>query len=289
MGADACYGDDADMTTPKFGGSWTKEKLDILERYLDSYTTALKNQPFNLIYVDGFAGAGSYRESGSDYEEFHELRQGSARIALEIDDKPFDRLIFVEKDKDRAKSLRKLAPEHHRRLIQVVQGDANTEVTRFCETMQSRDRAVVFLDPHATEVAWTTIEAIAGTQKIDCWILFPRMAITRMMPNAKEPNEATAMRLDCIFGGREHWQESYQDSVQLSLIGDGPTRERESSPQIADRYRKRLSTQFSAVAEPRRTLMNSKNAPLFELFFAAGNPNGASIALRMADCILKNW
>ena len=30
------------MTLPHFGGPWTQEKLRILRRYLDSYTTALK-------------------------------------------------------------------------------------------------------------------------------------------------------------------------------------------------------------------------------------------------------
>ena len=44
------------MTTRhnRFGGPWTEDKLDILEGYLDSYTTALKNQPFRLVYIDAF-------------------------------------------------------------------------------------------------------------------------------------------------------------------------------------------------------------------------------------------
>ena len=46
------------MTGPSFGGAWTRQKLEILRRYLDTYTTALKDQPFELIYVDAFAGAG---------------------------------------------------------------------------------------------------------------------------------------------------------------------------------------------------------------------------------------
>ena len=47
------------MTTPVFGGSWTQEKLNILRGYLDAYTTALKDQPFKLIYIDAFAGSGN--------------------------------------------------------------------------------------------------------------------------------------------------------------------------------------------------------------------------------------
>ena len=71
---------------PSFGGPWTQEKLEILRRYLDAYTTALKNQPFDLWYIDAFAGSGWYRDQGVDpssaYGDFDELRQGSATIAL---------------------------------------------------------------------------------------------------------------------------------------------------------------------------------------------------------------
>ena len=96
------------MTT--FGGSWTQEKLDILRAYLDAYTTALKDQPFQLIYVDAFAGEGFWRP-GSDYMseeygEFADLLKGSAAIALEIQDKPFDRLVFIEKDLQRCRTQR---------------------------------------------------------------------------------------------------------------------------------------------------------------------------------------
>ena len=108
--------------------------------------------------------------------------------------------------------------------------------------MSDFDRAVVFLDPYATEVAWTTVKTIAKTEKIDCWILFPLMAVARMMPTDKEPNESWARRLDRIFGDRQYWQKTYYDSPQLSLAFDNDQRRQrtEGSEQIADRYRDRL-------------------------------------------------
>ena len=64
------------MTVPRFGGRWTEQRLEILGRYLDAYTTALKNQRFTLYYVDGFAGAGSYAEAvEDDYAVFHGSHQ----------------------------------------------------------------------------------------------------------------------------------------------------------------------------------------------------------------------
>lgn len=275
---------------PSFGGQWTQEKLEILRRYLDAYTTALKNRGFALTYVDGFAGAGAYVEASQEYAEFQRVRDGSARIALDIDDRPFDRLLFIEKDRNRVDGLRLLDQEYSKRLIQVVQGDANDEVQRFCRNMKPYDRAVVFLDPYATQVSWETIETIAATGKIDCWILFPLMAVTRLMPTDEEPSGAWAEHLDRVFGGREFWQVTYRDPLQPSLFGEARPRERdEGNQQIANIYRSRLASVFHQVAPTRRTFTNSQNVALFDLFFAAGNPRGAPIAINIADHILKNW
>lgn len=275
------------MTHLRFGGIWTQEKLNILEAYLDAYTTALKNQPFTLAYVDAFAGAGSYTESKDDYGEFREFRDGSARIALEVNDRPFDRLVFIEKETEAARTLLQLANKYQGRRIDVVQGDANVRVPEFCRNMGHLDRAVIFLDPFATQVSWETIVAIAKTERIDCWILFPLMAVSRMMPTDREPEGPLAEELDRVFGGREHWMLAYGPSAQLSLLGEEPRQERGPINRIASLYRERLGTVFRGIAPASRTLTNSKNTPLFELFFAAGNPRGARIAIQIADHILK--
>ncbi len=275
---------------PSFGGQWTSEKLEILRRYLDAYTTVMKDQPFTLTYVDGFAGAGAYVEASQEYAEFQEVHAGSARIALSIDNRPFDRFLFIEKDRSRVEDLRLLASEFPERMIQVVQGDANAEVQRFCRDMRPYDRAVVFLDPFATEVSWDTVAAIADTKKIDCWILFPLMAVTRMMRRNGEPSPALASRLDRVFGGRSFWYGHYSESPQLSMF-DSERRQSRSTgtKQIAEAYRARLESAFHAVAPTRRTFRNSRNVEIFELFFAAGNPRGARIAINIADHILKHW
>ncbi len=277
------------MSTPRFGGPWTEQKLAILRAYLDAYTTALKNQRFTLIYVDAFAGPGSYAEFVDEYAEFHEFHRGSPMIALGIDEKPFDKLVFIEEDAGAADELMTLSNSYRGRNIKVLHGDANDEIPKFCRAMQPFDRAVVFLDPFATEVSWQTVEVIAKTKKIDCWILFPLMGVFRNMPRSREPAKGKAASLDRIFGGN-YWLEGYQDSPQLSFLSVEPRRERVwSSEQIARRYKERLITVFDRVAPTSRTLRNSTNVPLFELFFAAGNPKGAPIAVDIANHILKNW
>lgn len=275
-----------------FGGPWTQEKLAIIGAYLDAYTTALKDQSFQLIYVDAFAGEGYWRPGSSyaseDYDDFTELLDGSPAITLAVRDRPFDRFVFIEKDDKRSQALDELVHRHTARCIEVIPKDANSALPTFCESMGQFDRAVVFLDPFATQVSWDTVAAIAQTNKIDCWILFPLGAIARMMPRGSSPPTALKEQLDRIFGGREHWEGVYQKPAQLSLFPTTPSLERASgSAQIADCYWKRLETVFQKVAPTSRTLRNSKNSPMFELFFAAGNASGADIAVRIAAHILK--
>ena len=282
------------MAQMSFGGQWTLEKLEILRRYLDAYTTALKNTQFRLIYVDAFAGEGSFHlPSGygyDDYDDFRELHNGSPRIALGIHDKPFDQLVFVEKDRGRSDSLEQLRTEYPKRDISVRNEDANPALVEFCGELHALDRAVVFLDPFATEVSWETMETLAWTERVDCWILFPLMAISRMMPRGSEPSPQLASRLDRIFGGRQYWETMYSPSPQLSFFDEEPRQERRSGvEQIAGLYRDRLKSVFVEIAPTSRAFTNSKNSPMFELFFAASNQRGAPIAIDIADHILRNW
>ena len=245
-----------------------------------------------MIYVDAFAGSGSWRsELGympDDYDDFQEVHLGSAGLALQVEDKRFDQLVFIEKDPARSLSLDGIRLENPERNIEVRKGDANEQLPSFCQSMSDYDRAVVFLDPFATEVEWSTVELIARTQKMDCWILFPMMAITRLMPRDNEPSPSHSARLDKVFGGRNHWEDFYQPQSQLSLFGDTNMERLGGSDQIAFRYQQRLREVFARVAGTSRRLRNTKNSPLFELFFASGNPTGAPIAVRIADHILSN-
>ena len=94
-----------------FGGTWTEDKLARVEKYLRAFTTALKRQPFRLMYVDAFAGTGyrATKQAGEKvrgtllFPEMREFVKGSARRALEIEP-PFDHYVFIEADKTDFKS-----------------------------------------------------------------------------------------------------------------------------------------------------------------------------------------
>ena len=56
---------------------------------------------------------------------------------------------------------------------------------------------------------------------------------------------------------------------------------------IENYFRSRLRTIFAGVAEKSVRLKNSKNIPLYLLFFMAGNERGAPIAVKIAESIMS--
>ena len=272
-----------------YGGPWTIEKLNILEKYLDAYTTALKNTPFKLMYIDAFAGTGHLEFHYSDQDTQNFIR-GSATIAVGIDNRPFDKLIFVEKEQHRCDELEKLNKEHPGRDIQIENSDAN----EFLKTLQqdwTQWRGVLFLDPFATEVEWSTIEKIAGFKALDTWILFPVSAIARMLPTSRRPDEISpewAKRLSRIFGD-ESWRKLYQEDPQGNLFGGVEYQREPGVDGLIDIYKEKLRTLFGKrFLEKSQTLRNSRNSPLFEFMFCVGNPNGIGPAKRIAKHILEH-
>lgn len=273
-----------------FGGPWTEEKLEILEAYLDAYTTALKNQRFNLWYVDAFAGSGSI--AALDDEAGRQLLTGSPQIALRIDNKPFDNLLFIEKDAKNSTLLEtRISDVDLDGRAEVKEGDANTLLPEFCNKMGPYDRAVVFLDPFGTQVRFSTIEALAETERCDVWILFPVSTVRRLLPIQGEVrSRGNEDRLTSVFGD-ESWKELQHEPAQIPMFPDEfPDLDTvETDPGVAaivKLYLSKLRSVFAQVAPEPRTLSNSRNSPMYELMFAAGNPRGASLAVKIADHLL---
>lgn len=288
-----------------FGGDWMSKKLDILERYLQSYTRALKNQRFVTEYIDAFAGTG-YREPPSkaaiserdallfpelSANEPQQLLEGSARKALRVEP-PFDRYIFIECNRERCAQLRQLEVEFESlgRTIEIRQGDANEEIRRLCNRDWRNRRAVLFLDPYGMQVEWATLEAVAQTRAIDLWLLFPLgIGVNRLLTTSGDIPNAWRRRLDLLLGTSDWYDEFYKFETQPTLFGDEINRVIKASTEVIGKYfNRRLESIFAGVAPQPKVLRNSTNNPLYLLCFAASNPAGKEIALRIARHILEN-
>ena len=268
------------------------EKLDILESYLDAYSTALKGQQFKLMYIDAFAGTGLIELPGRDDDaEVQDFVSGSAERAIKIADKPFDKLIFVEKNQKRYKDLQSLRVSHSDRNIEVKNSEANSFLRNLDEDWR-KWRGVLFLDPFATEVEWSTIETIAGFNALDTWILFPTSAVARMLPRHQEGHRENiepkwAERLTRVFGD-DTWRGLYQESPQRELFGSAGVERDPGVNGLLCIYKKNLKCLFGdRFLQKSRTLKNSRNSPLFEFLFCVGHPSGIKLATRIANHILE--
>ena len=278
---------------PAFGGRWTEEKLAILELYLDAYTTALQRTPFDLWYIDGFAGAGLIELTADDDEDRSDIRRfvsGSAERAIDIDGKPFDKLVFVEQDPERCAELAVFQAKFGDRNIVVENSDANEYLFNLDDDWRGR-RGVLFLDPFATQVNWSTLERVASFQALDTWILFPLRAILRMLPQSQVPDEiddAWVARLNTVFGD-DSWRHLYQERRQPDLFAADAYEREPGIDGLIGIYKNKLSNLFgNRFLEESRTLRNSRNSALFEFMFCAGHPAGAKIAKNIAGHILRN-
>ena len=281
----------------KDSSTWAKGKLSILRDYLDDYTTAMKTVDFNhthLIYVDATSGdigrrsqhTNTFGYTDNRYGEYWELHDRSPRVALATGAHTghlFDTLIFVERDTHRRQELIALHSEYPHRNMVTINYDANTVLTKLCPILDSKEKAVVFIDPFRAQVEWSTIELLAATQKVDCWVLFPLEAISSILLPNEEPSNSLASRLDIIFGGRDYWV-----SAPRSLLQDVTHLSRPYSQEIANLYRSRLATVFAEVAPPANSILcNSGDVPMFEMFFAAGNKKDAELSVPIAERVLQ--
>ncbi len=272
-----------------FGGAWTTKKLECLKQYVIAYEKVMKNQSFKLLYIDAFAGAG-YRESteNQDMPSFiSDFQKGSPRVILE-NTNIFNTYILVEKDVRTFQKLKKLEDDFPSKKISFQNKDANTYIKELCSTIDwNTHRAILFLDPFAMEVEWNTISIIAKTKAVDLWVLFPAMAVNRLLFKQKETPKKLRTQLDKLFGSAEWKNNFYQPSQQLNLFaGNNQMEKRASFEEIKGFFLERLRAIFPGVADNPLPLRNSKNSILFYLCFAVSNIKGKKVALRIAQHIL---
>lgn len=284
-------------TSQKFGGNWTEEKLNIFTSYLDAYLIALQNQQFKKIYIDAFAGTGEIETSdGGQY------LVGSAKRAL-ASDKKFDHYYFIEANSQKAGELQNMINSEFpqtRRIVTIFCGDANDKLAEIISSVDWRyNRGLLFLDPYATQVNWTTLENVAQTKSIDVWYLFPFSALERMLPkNGKY--EKWEDCIDRLLGDRGWREEFYKKDPQMTLFDlladesgqkNGERMVKNANPDHIKAYIiSRLETIFPCVSKHARIFRNSRNSPMFLFCFAIASesPKAQGLALRMADYILKN-
>lgn len=267
-----------------FGGEWTIKKLIVIKKYLDFFTTALKNQNFVTMYIDAFAGNGKvYTKDGKELD-------GSVTISLQTNP-PFDKYIFIEKNPQFAMDLHKIKQANPNKDIIVYNNECNDVLKEICASYDwTNHRAVLFLDPYSTQVSWETIKIVASTKAIDVWYLFPINALSRMLEKHGNIPQSTRSIINKLIGDEKWYDILYEEDPQLNLFEEESKIKIFTTKMLADYVNNRLDSIFASVAPNPLILCNSKNSPLFLLCFAIANPSEKAInlALRGAKYILNN-
>jgi three-Cys-motif partner protein len=259
-------------TSQLFGGDWTEDKLERVRKYLRAYVHVLKDKRFRFAYIDAFAGTGYRTDTQSKRtaalpllelaeDEPQKFLDGSARIALQVEPR-FHKYIFIEKDPKRCAELEQLKVEFPALKDDIVieNKEANSYLQGLCsKPIWNSRRAVLFLDPFGMQVTWATIEAIAKTQAIDLWILFPLgIGVNRMLTTSGEISDAWRRKLDMMFGARDWYEAFYETQTMNDLFGESTSMVKISDfDSISKYFVKRLKTVFAGVADNPLPLFNS--------------------------------
>ena len=292
-----------DSSTPMEVGSWAKEKLECLRKYLNAYTTILSEQqkqkqwPKGYFYIDAFAGPGTLKvrqqqTDDSTQQSLFEIAEhavedageteyigGSPLVALELE-VPFTDYIFIEIDQSRLNQLKELKKDYEdpNRRIYLRDKDCNDYLRELLnKTPWTQWRGVVFLDPFGMQVPWDTIAEIGNTKAIEIFINFPvGMAIQRLLKRSGQFTPAERNKLDQYFGTDE-WYDLLYESGQDLFGEENTTKIQEAGDVLVRWYRKRLQEVFGYVSSARE-IRNSRGRPLYYLIFAGPNQTGARIA-----------
>ena len=254
-------------------GFWTRGKLDILRSYLDAFTTATKNRATDRIYIDLFAGGIDNRDRQTD-----ELIDGSAQIALSIEDPQFSVLRFFEVE-SKAQTLQlSLLESYPGRDIKVYGGDCNELVPKALEELKSRAWAptFAFVDPNGMEAEWRTLVALSDFRrqkktKVELFILFAAPSFIRVLPvEGGEVRSVDEAKIDALFGC-EDWRKIYEARLA------GAIEPREARDQYLNLMRWRIENELGYKWTHPIAVHNVNGGPVYVMIFATDHEAGTRI------------
>ena len=238
-------------------GEWSKDKHYYLQRYIDIFTTAMKNK-WDLCYIDLFTGPGKCKIRETEKEI-----DGSPLISLKF---PFKKYIFAELDQSVLASLQKRCKSNQDN-VKFIQGDCNNNINEIVENIPSGALSLVFIDPTGLDINFDTICKLTENKQIDLIINFPEgMAIRR---NLRRFIESSHCKLDDFIGDTQ-WRNLFNQETKFDEV--------KATRKIMDYYRNKLNVigyTETKTGEEIYTIKSSTNSPLYLLLFASKHALGS--------------
>lgn len=245
------------FATPEVG-LWSRRKYHFLGRYLDAFTTAMKDKWPELHYVDLFAGAGHAKLKPSG-----DLVFSSAILAARTRF-PFTQLHLCDASQRNTAALTmRLRGYALQRPPRILTGDANDRIDELLAAVPTRDAlCMTFADPFGLHLDFETVKAVATRQSDLVVLVADNMDALRNWAAYYSANPDS--NLD-RFMGEPGWRDLLANTAQ----------EKQASA-LRSRYRERLKSCGYAYFEEVR-VQNSSDRDIYTLVYASKSPVGLKI------------
>lgn len=241
-------------------GPWAKRKYHYLGRYLDGFTTAMKQKGWDgLYYIDLFCGAGfaRIRESG-------EIVASSPVLAANVRF-PFRQLHLCDQSSENINACRSRIDGAGLITNPVYyQADANEAVHDIAHAIPDGSLSVAFVDPfNLGGLAFDTIRVLAN-RKVDLIVLLPdHMDAIRNADAYYRDNPES--NLDRFLGANTNWRDAL----------DAQGRDRRSEA-LRELFQQQLGTLGYEHFDSKRVTATGGHR-LYQLMFASKHPIGLRI------------
>jgi three-Cys-motif partner protein len=262
-------------------GFWTRYKLELLQRYLDAFTTTTKNRSLKRVYLDLFGG----EPENVDRDTLNPI-DGSARIALNTDTPPFTHLRFFELEPNAGKLRQALSEEFQGRDWIVYPGDSNETIHQALADLRAADArwapTFAFIDPNGPHYTWNTLQALAAHKgpraktKVELWMLFPDPLFARLLPRTGEVRPVDNAAITAMFGDPQWhaiWKAKLDDEIEPADARD----------EYVNLMRWRLERQLGYRWTHQLEIRNTRDLPIYHMIFATDSPAGHDIMTHLYD------
>jgi three-Cys-motif partner protein len=187
-------------------GAWARDKYRMIHLYQTLFSTGMKFQWDQRVYIDLYAGAGYSRLRGTQT-----ILAGSPILALSVTD-PFDKYIFCDEDSEKLNALRVRAPrEHAGAEISYIEGDCNEKVSEIIAAIppysaQKKVLSLCFVDPYDLGIKFETLRRLA-TRYVDLLCLLALYMDANR--NYQRYVSEDSQKVDDLLG-RKDWREKWR-------------------------------------------------------------------------------
>lgn len=296
------------MEVQQFGDRHTIQKLETVQKYLQAYTTALKFQRFDLLYVDACAGSGSSvpKSMLEDANSHQTSLEGFARPVADTDqiivgsairalgvNPPFHHYFLNDVKQSNVESLKGAISRdfsHIETRVTITKLDANQMLRELCLSRDwKKTRAVVFLDPFGLQIDFETLKLLGKTEAIDLWYLVPVFAMYRQISGEGQINADGGPRVDAALGTGE-WRKTAVIEEQSTDLFNQPQFRSKRAVDIAwfeKIAKERISLAFGGRVLDESLPLGRNGVQEFSLMFAWANPSErAVLAAKLAKAVL---